>query len=156
MLDKTVIKSFKLAAKSLSKSDKRKFMWEICLNHFWGSARKTETVMWWKRKTVKLWIHELKTGIECLWLYKNRWVKRIEDKNPKLKEDILKIVDRDSQTDPSFKTTLLYSRISAATVLKKLQEEFGYSKAELPCISTMWNILNRLWYNQKKLKKSLL
>ena len=40
--------------------------------------------------------------------------KRVETKLPYLLEDIRALVDPQAQTDPSFKSTRLYSRMSAA------------------------------------------
>ena len=46
--------------------------------------------------------------------------KRIEEKLPYLLEDITSIVDSQSQTDPDFKTTILFTRLTSKEIRKHL------------------------------------
>lgn len=53
-------------------------------------------------------------------------------------EDIKKLVDDQSQIDPSFKSQrLYYTRLSASIVRHQLIEKFGYGDEELPTSQTI-------------------
>lgn len=69
-------------------------------------------------------------------------------------DDIKDIVDEQSQTDPTFKTTRLFTRISAAEVRKQLILQKGYSDEELPCEETIRVKINELGYRLKSVQKS--
>lgn len=51
---------------------------------------------------------------------------------PQILEDIKALVDSQTQTDPSFKSTRLYTRLSAAEVRRQLIEKKGYIDDQLP------------------------
>jgi hypothetical protein len=59
-----------------------------------------------------------------------------------------------SQTDPTFQTSQLYIRVSAAEVRKQLIEQKAYRDEELPGEDTIGHKLNQLGYSLKKVKKS--
>ncbi|CDN09882.1 hypothetical protein RintRC_0830 [Richelia intracellularis] len=46
------------------------------------------------------------------------------------------IAESDSQQDPTFKTSLAYTRLTATSALETLKEQ-GFSQEQLPCASTM-------------------
>lgn len=72
---------------------------------------------------------------------------------PNLLEDIKKLVDSQSQIDPSFKSQRLYTRLSAAQVRHQLIEKLGYSNEELPTSETIRVKLNDLGYRLKRVAK---
>ena len=72
----------------------------------------------------------------------------------KLLEDIKAIVDGYSQTDPSFKSPLLYTRLSAQEVRHKLIEQKGYTDGELPTPETIRLKLNQLGIHPTRVAKS--
>ena len=76
-----------------------------------------------------------------------------EEHYPNLLEDIKKIVDPISQTDPTFHTTSLYSPITAKEVHRRLMEKMNCSSEELPTIRTISNKLNQLGFKLKKVTK---
>jgi hypothetical protein len=57
--------------------------------------------------------HELESGFACIDAFSARGRKRAEEHLPNLLEDIKAIADEQSQTDPTFKTTRLYTRLTA-------------------------------------------
>jgi hypothetical protein len=59
-----------------------------------------------------------------------------------------------NQTDPTFKTTRLYIRLSVTVVRQQLIEQKGYLDAERPCEETIRLKLNQLGYYPQKFKKS--
>ena len=52
-------------------------------------------------------------------------------------EDIKSIVEPKSQTDPSFKSTRLYTRITSEEVRRQLIVQSGYQEEELPSSETI-------------------
>lgn len=72
---------------------------------------------------------------------------------PNLLSDIKNLVDFHSQTDPSFKSQRLYTRLSAAEVRKQLIEKYGYSDENLHTSETIRVKLNNLGYKLRRVKK---
>ena len=68
-------------------------------------------------------------------------------------DDMVEIADQFSQTDPTFRTTRLFTRLTAAQMRTQLIETKGYSEAELPCEETIRTKLNALGYGSKRVKK---
>jgi len=147
------ITAIKRAAELLTGSKKRRYIAEISQSFLKGNARKTERTFGWGRKTVAKGLRELELDIQCIDHYSGRGNKKTEDKIPRLREDILSLVEPQSQTDPDFKAPFRYTRITAVAVRKALIEEKGWSD-ELPSIRTIQNILNRLGYRLRKVQKS--
>jgi hypothetical protein len=79
--------------------------------------------------------------------------KRIEDYLPNLLNDIKNIIDGESQTDPKFKSTNLYTRLTVKEVRKRLIEEKHYQNGELPTNQTLNTKINELGYKMKKVQK---
>ncbi len=98
----------------------------------------------WDRCTIRKGINELKSGITCVDNYSARGRKKIETYLPSLKIDIKKIVDSQSQTDPSFKSERLYTRLSVAEVRCQLIKQFGYTEQNLPTNETIRLKLNEI------------
>ncbi len=93
-------------------------------------------------------------GIACVDGFKLRGRKRSEDHLPNLLIDITAIVDGQSQVDPQFRTTRLYTRLTATEVRRQLIAKFGYTDEELPTAETIGTKLNMLGYYPKKVAKS--
>ena len=73
---------------------------------------------------------------------------------PTLLADIKAIVDSQSQADPQFRTTRLYTRLTAAEVRRQLILQKGYTDDELPTAETISTKLNMLGYWPKKVTKT--
>ena len=99
-------------------------------------------------------IRELESGIECVDASSARGRKRAEYHLPNLLEDIKSRVDGQSQTDPSFKTTQLYTRMTAKETRKQLIAQKGYSDEELPGENVIRERLNELGYSLRAVSKS--
>ncbi|NET32015.1 MAG: hypothetical protein F6K19_08430 [Cyanothece sp. SIO1E1] len=85
--------------------------------------------------------------------YQARGRHKSETVLPNLVADIRSLVDGQAQADPKFQSPFLYTRISARAVREALVAEMGYEEAKLPSRQTIGEILNRLGYRLKKLKK---
>ena len=85
-----------------------------------GGQRRAERELNWNRGTIRKGRHELESGLACIDAFSARGRKRAEEHLPNLLEDIKAIADEQSQADPTFKTTRLYTRITAKEVRKQL------------------------------------
>ncbi len=148
---KTVIKD---AAGRLTGFDRRGYQAKITSDYFGRSARKAEREMGWGRESVEKGLKESESGIRCTDNYQGRGRKRTEDRIPGIREDIISLAEPQTQADPSVKSSLTYTRITAGTMKKALIDEKGYDEDELPSENTVGNILNRLGYNLKRVQKS--
>jgi len=152
-LSDSVKSTFKDAANKLTGYRKRDFMGRVSEEYFDGSARKTETVMGWNRRSVQLGLDERRSGIVCVDNYQARGRHKSEVVIATLASDIQALVDVQAQADPKFQSTFLYARISARAVRESLITEKGYDETQLPSRQTTGEILNRMGYRLKKLKK---
>ena len=59
-----------------------------------------------------------------------------------------------SQIDPQFKSTRLYTRLTAAEVRRQLLAQKGYDAATLPSVSTIGRKLNALGYHRRRVQKT--
>jgi len=116
--------------------------------------RRAEIELKWNRRTIRKGTGELESGFRCYDNFAGRGRKPVEQHLPNLLTDIKAIAEAESQTDPTFKTTRLYIRLSAAAVREQLIKQKGYSDEQLPCEDTIRTKLNELGYHPKKVKKS--
>jgi transposase len=119
----------------------------------YGGQLLVEKELGWDRGTIRKGIKELESGITCIDNYRARGRKKAEEHLPSLLSDIKSIVDSQSQTDPSFKSEQLYTRLTTAEVRKQLMKQFGYSDKELPNNETIRIKLNELKYSLKRVAK---
>ena len=131
----------------------RHFMAEVVETMLDGSPMRAEKELGWSRTTLAKALKELKGGFCYIDLYHIRGRKRAEERLPNLLNDIREIADRYSQTDPTFRTTRKYTRLTTATLRRQLIEEKGYTDAELPTEETIRTKLNQMGYGLKRVKK---
>src|SRR5499426_4446670 len=141
-------------ARSLKGSARRLFMARTVQELGPGGQRHAERALGWSRVTIRKGTHELESGFTCLDAFTARGRKRVEDHLPTLLADIKAIVDSQSQTDPQFRTTRLYTRLSAAEIRRQLIAQHGYADDALPTVQTLTTKLNVLGYYPKKVAKS--
>jgi Rhodopirellula transposase DDE domain len=141
-------------ARSLHGSARRLFMARTVKELGSGGQRRAERELGWSRVTIRKGAHELESGFTCLDAFAARGRKRVEAHLPTLLPDIKAIVDSQSQTDPQFRTTRLYTRLSAAEVRRQLMAQKGYPADTLPTVQTLTTKLNALGYYPKKVAKS--
>jgi len=141
-------------AKMLKGSARRLFMARVVKSLGKGRQRRAEIELRWNRRTIRKGTHELESGFRCYDNFASRGRKPVEQHLPNLLSDITAIAEAESQTDPTFKTTRLYIRLSAAAVREQLIKQKDYSDEQLPCEDTIRTKLNELGYHPKKVKKS--
>jgi len=133
--------------------ERRKFIANIVLLMGRGGQIRAERQLGWDRKTIIKGTRELKSGIDCIDNFSGRGRNRIEEKLPNLLDDIKDIVKPVSQCDPTFRTTELYSPLTATEVHRRLIEEKSYSHDQLPTVRTISNKLNQIGFCLRKVTK---
>jgi hypothetical protein len=141
-------------AKKLKGSDRRQFMAAVVKGLGIGGQTLVERELGWNRRTIRKGMQELESGKPFIDGFERSGRKRVETKLPNLLEDIKSLVDPQSQTDPSFKSTRLYTRLTSSEVRRQLIEQFGYSDEELPSSETIRRRLNDLGYTLKRVLKT--
>jgi hypothetical protein len=142
------------AAQALQGSERRQFMARIVKSLGYGGQSYAAKTFGWGRNTIRKGLQELVSGIPIQDNFTARGRKSAEEKFPSLLEDIRSIVDGQSQTDPTFRTTRLYTRLSAGEVRRQLIAQKGYNTAELPSEETIRVKLNALGYTLRAVQKS--
>lgn len=141
-------------AQALKGSQRRQFMARIVKSLGYGGQSYAAQTLHWGRNTIRKGLQELASGMPIQDNFSARGRKSAEEKLPHLLDDIRAIVDGQSQTDPSFRTTRLYTRLSAAEVRRQLIVQKGYSATELPSEETIRVKLNGLGYTLRAVQKS--
>jgi len=144
----------KYAADELKGSARRIFMAKTVKELGAGGQRRAEQELGWNRGTLRKGMHELDSGFKCLDAMGLRGRKKAEEHLPHLLKDIQAVVDPQSQTDPTFKTTQLYTRLTAKAVREQLIGQKGYRDEELPTLRTFNTKLNQLDYRLRRVAKS--
>jgi len=137
----------------LKGTERRQFMAHVVLLMGKGGQRRALKELGWNRDTIRKGMRELKIGIVCIDNFSGRGRKKVEEKFPSLLDDIKNIVEPVCQTDPTFRSTQLYSPITAKEVHKRLIEFKGYSEDEIPSVTTINRKMNFLGYRLKKVAK---
>jgi len=138
----------------LSGYQRRHFMAQITESVYGGNARLAAREMDWDRQTLSKALAELRGGFCSIDQYAKRGRKKAEVHLPRLRQDIQEIVDSQSQTDPTFRTNRLYTRLSAAEVRRQLIAQKGYRDDELPTRVTINTKLNEMGYHLRPVQKS--
>ena len=141
-------------AKKLKGSDRRQFMAEVVKGLGIGGQTLVERELGWNRRTVRKGMQELESGQPIIDGFDRSGRKGIETKLPNLLKDIKSLVDPHCQTDPSFKSTRLYTRMTASEVRRQLITQYGYTEEELPTSETIRRKLNDLGYTLKRVLKT--
>lgn len=142
-------------AQALKGHERRVFMARVVKSLGRGGQRQAERELGWDRAVIRRGRHERDSGIRWVEAYGARGRKRAEEHLPNLLTDIGAIVDGQSQTDPTFESTRLYTRLSAAAVRQALITQKGYRDEELPSEETIRVKLNDLGYRLRSVKKSV-
>src|SRR5215469_8850827 len=148
------IADVRLAASKMTGATRRAFEAEMTMKYCGGNARQAEGVFGWGRHTVELGLAERRTGIMCLGAqsaFSGR--KRWEDQHPEVAAVLRQLAEAHAQQDPTFRTTLAYTRLTAKAALEALGAQ-GYSAEQLPSPSTMAEVLNRMGFRLRKVVKA--
>jgi hypothetical protein len=141
-------------ARRLTGYQRRAFQAEVAIALCDGNPRQAERRFGWGRDTVQTGLHERRTGLRCLEDFVARGRRRVEDQDQQLAADIRQIVEPHSYADPSLKSSRRYTNLSAVEVRAALIAK-GHPEADLPAERTMRNILNRMNYRLKRIRKGV-
>lgn len=148
------IADLRLAAAQMSGAKRRAFQAEMTEQYCAGNARQAERMFGWSRETVEVGVAERRTGVTCLGAqsaFSGR--KRWEDQHPQAAAALRPIAEAQAQQDPTFRTPLAYTRLTAKAAVAALRAQ-GFSKQQVPAPSTMASILNRLGFRLRKVLKA--
>jgi len=141
-------------ARVLKGSERRIFMARVVKAWGAGGQRRAAAELGWCRDTIRKGNHEIESGEPISDNFSARGRKPVEVHLPNLLDDIRTIADEQSQTDPTFQTTRLYTRLSAAEMRRQLMEQKGYTNEELPSEETIRVKMNALGYGLRSVQKS--
>lgn len=134
--------------------DRRIYAAELAMEIGRGGLSVVSKSLNMSRDTIRKGIHEIESGIVIQDAFHLRHRKKIEEHLPDLLSDITAICDSQSQTDPSFNSTRLYTRLSVPQIRKQLITQKGYTNEELPTNQTLNTKINELGYGLKKVQKT--
>ena len=148
------IADLRLAASKMTGATRRAFQAEMALKYCEGNPLLAETIFGWGRHTVAVGLAERRTGIRCLGAQsacsgRKPW----EDTQPEAAQALWRLAEAHAQQDPTFRTTLAYTRLTAKAALEAMRAQ-GYSEDQLPSPSTMAAVLNRMGFRLRKVVKA--
>lgn len=141
-------------AKQLQGRERRLCMARIVKSLGKGGQRRAAQAFGWSRDTIRLGMHAWTSGFRCQDHVSGRGRKRAEEHLPHFLTDIRDIVDGQSHTDPTFATTRLLTRVSAAEVRRQRLTTKGSTDADLPTEETLRVKRNILGYYPRSVQKS--
>ncbi len=153
-LSPSLIADLRLAASKMTGPKRRAFEAEMTRKYCKGNPLLAEAVCGWGRQTVALGVAERRTGILCLGAqsaFSGR--KRWEEQHPQAAQALRQLAEAHAQQDPTFRTSLTYTRLTAQAALNALTEQ-GYREDQLPSPTTMAEVLNRLGFRLRKVVKA--
>ena len=153
-LNPSQIADLRLAASKMTGPKRRACQAEMAVKYCRGNPFLAETIFGRGRRTVEVGLAERHTGIICLGAQaacsgRKRW----EDTHPEAAEALCQLAEAYAQQDPTFRTTLAYTRLTAQAALDALRTQ-GYGEDQLPSPSTMAVVLNRLGFRLRKVIKA--
>lgn len=152
--DASQIEDLRLAASKMSGTARRSFQAEMTLKYCDGNARFAERVFGWGRTNVEVGLAERRSGIVCAGAQAGySGSKRWEDKQPEVAAALRELAEAHAQQDPTFETSIAYTRLTAVQALEQLHQQ-GFASEQLPAPSTMSVILNRMGYRLKPVVKA--
>jgi hypothetical protein len=148
------IADVRLAAAKMTGPKRRAFEAEMALKYCEGTPLRAESLFGWSRRTVEVGLAERRTGLVCLGAQSaRRGRKRWEDMHPEAAADLCRLAASHAQQDPTFRTPLAYTRLTAKAALEALRPQ-GYDEDHVPAPSTMAEVLNRMGFRLRKVVKA--
>ncbi len=127
-LRQSQIEDLRLASTKLSGAKRRGFQGEMCLKYCGGSDRLAEMVFGWNRATVELELSEQRSGITCVGAQATAsGAKRWEERYLDVAQAMRALAESQAQQDPTFSSSIVYIRLTAAEALKQLEQRQQFS-----------------------------
>ena len=148
------IKDLKHASSKMTGVRRRAFQADIALKYCDGKPNLTELIFGWGRNTVATGLGEKRTGMICVgaqsgFCGRKRW----EDLHPEVAEALQELAEAYSQQDPTFSSSIAFTRLTAAAAIDHLRGQ-GFPPKSVPAKSTMAVVLNRLGYRLRPVLKA--
>lgn len=137
----------------ISGADRRLFMASVVKGMGRGGVAWAKRELGWDRTTIRKGIHELESGMVCFDNVGMRGRKGFTATLPQLQQDLREIGEASSQTDPTFRTTQLYRRLTASEAKRQLLEK-GYNEKDLPSERSLCRMLGELGFKPRRVAKS--
>jgi hypothetical protein len=138
----------------LNGAGRRVFMASVVTGLGRGGAQWAHRTLGWDRTTISKGIKELRSGVVCIDAFALRGRKPAQATLPRLEADLRELAEGASQTDPTFRTTQLYRRLTAGQARRHLIEQKGYDPKQTPSERSLRRILNALGYKPRRVAKS--
>ena len=153
-LSPSQIADLRLAASQMNGPKRRAFEAEMALKYCGGNPLLAEALFGWGRQTVALGLAERRTGImglgaQSAFSGRKRW----EERHAQAAQALRQLAEAPAPQDPTFRTSLTYTRLTAQAALKVLNEQ-GEREEPLPSPSTMAEVLNRMGFRLRKVVKA--
>lgn len=153
-LQRDHVEDIRSATAKMHGAERREFIAEITLKYCEGKTRKAETIFGWNRNTIATGLGEKRTGIICIGAQSANSGRIVwEKREPEVAEALRKLAEEHSQQDPTFQSTIAYTRLTAQTAIVALQEK-GFADEQLPSLRSMADTLNRMGYRLRKVLKA--
>ena len=148
------IAALRLAASQMTGAKRRAFEAELTVQYCGGTPLLAETIFGWGRRTVAVGLAARRTGRRCLGAQaacsgRKRW----EEQSPEAAEALGRLAEAHAQPDPTFRTTLASTRLTANAALEALRAP-GDAKEQWPSSSMMAEVRNRLGFRRRKVVKA--
>src|SRR2546430_4547829 len=148
------IADLRLASSNMTGSQRRAFEAEMTMTYGGGNPLLAETIFGGGRPTVAVGLAERRTGLRCLGAQaafsgRQRW----EEQCPEAADARGKLAAAPAQQDPTFRTTLASTRLTANAALEALRAQ-GYGAEQWPSPRTRAEVLNRLGFRLRKVVKA--
>lgn len=148
------IDDLRLAASKMKGAARRSYQAQMTLKYCDGNARMAERVFGWGRDTIEVGLAEQRSGILCVGAQAGySGSKRWEQKHPEAAAALRVLAEAHAQQDPTFESTVAYTRLTAQQALEQLRQQ-GFGSEQLPAPSTMAVILNRMGYRLRPVVKA--
>ena len=144
---------FKFGLQKMNGSERRIYLAEIAQQLGYGGMKLVCDHFAIDFKTLQKGINELNSGNYIIDAFDKRGRKGVEFHLPNILDDIIRIVDAESQTDPRFEDKCLFTRLTPENIKKRLHE-MGYKLDELPSSQTIYNKVNELGYSFSTIQKT--
>jgi len=119
----------------------------------WGGQSFAEQSLGWNRYPICKGQAELQGRQAIEDRFEERGRRRTEERLPNLLDNIRSILEPSGQTDPTFRSTRIYSPLSAEEVRLRLITQCGYKDTEPLCTRMLRNKHNDLGYWLRNVRK---
>lgn len=145
---------FRESVDKMAGKDKRIILGKVALEYGRGGQAVVAREFNTGRNTIRKGGEEFTTGIQIEDKFSLRGRTKTEKKLPSLTADIKELVESTCQTDPTFKSTKLYTRLTVTKIRNLLIEQKEYLPEELPKSDTTLNrIVNDCGFLLKRVMK---